>query len=51
LSTTIVDANGNTVFAARFEKTPAMPAGTTVGITTTGTHIILLPKLAESCER
>jgi hypothetical protein len=43
------DTNGSTVFAARCEATDKMPAGTAVGITTTGHHIILLSKLAASC--
>ena len=43
--------SGSTVFAARRLKTAAMPAGIAVGTTTTGHHIILLPKLAPSCEK
>ncbi len=31
--------------------TPATPAGATTGVSATGSHIILLPKLARSCSR
>src|SRR5438128_1462573 len=43
------EASGRTVLAARLEKTAAIPAGIAVGRIATGHHIILLPKLAESC--
>ena len=44
------DASGSTVLAARRLNTAAIPAGRMVGTTTIGHHIILLPKLALSCE-
>ena len=43
--------SGSTVRAARAENTAAIPAGIAVGTTTTGHHIILLPKLAPSWDR
>ena len=42
---TNADDTGNTVFAARREKTAATPAGMSVGITKMGHHIVRLPKL------
>ena len=44
------DATGNTVLAARRLNTAAIPAGKSVGTITIGHHIILLPKLALSCD-
>ena len=51
LTTIAALAAGSTVRAARREKKPAMPAGIAVGTTTIGQYIILLPKLAPSCDR
>src|SRR5437016_7894235 len=45
------EANGSTVLAAFGDATAAIPAGIAVGTMTTGHHIILLPKLAPSCEK
>ena len=49
LATTMAEASGSTVFAARRENTAATPAGAIVGTITIGHHIILFPKLAPSC--
>jgi len=50
LAITSSDATGSTVLAARRLNTAATPAGRRVGTIKIGHHIILLPKLALSCE-
>ena len=46
-----VAAIGNAVLAIRSLKNPATPAAAPIGPRATGTHIILLPKLALSCSK
>ena len=45
------EAVGSAVFAIRRLQNPAIPATTPTGPGTTGTHIIVLPKLALSCSK
>ena len=43
------ERSGRNVFAARLEKTPAIPAAAMAGVRATGIHIMVLAKLARSC--
>ena len=45
------EAIGRAVLAIRLLKKPATPAAAPMGPSVTGTHIILLPKLALSCSK
>jgi hypothetical protein len=45
------DSSGRAVLASRRLKNPATPAAAPTGPKTTGSHIILLPKLALSCSK
>src|SRR6478609_1842005 len=45
------EARGSAVLAIRRLKKPATPAAAPIGPSTTGSHIILLPKLALSCSK
>src|ERR671935_1031536 len=51
LATTAAEASGRNVLARRLDATPATPAATAIGVSATGHHITLLPKLALSCSR
>ncbi len=50
-ATIAAEAMGSAVFAIRRLKNPARPAAAPTGPRATGSHIILLPKLALSCSK
>ncbi len=51
LATIIAEATGSAVLAIVWLKNPARPAAAATGPSATGSHIILLPKLALSCSK
>jgi hypothetical protein len=51
LATMIAEATGSAVLAILLLKKPATPAAAPAGPSATGSHIILLPKLALSCSK
>ena len=51
LATIAAEATGSAVLAIRRLQNPATPATAPTGPSATGTHIILLPKLALSCSK